>query len=164
MIRVACLVAALAVAGWFPDAARSAEPGTPEQEIIAVFGEKIVDGYGARDAAKILSMYDGEARVATFTRGVLDRATFAAMLQESIAQSSAMKVTLEVGAVEVLGDTARVPLRLILESTDAGGKNRVTSDRLYCTLKRRDGWKIVVQTYRKDFTLPPDAAAPALHH
>ena len=158
------LAALLLVAVLVPTALQAAEPGVVDAEIVAVFRQSIIAGYEERNVEKILSAYGGEARIATFTRGVLDKDSFAALLREYIALNSAFAASLEVGAATFEGDVALVPLRLTLEGTDHGGTRKVTSDRLYCRLKKQGTWKILMQTYRRDYTLPPLTTAPGVHH
>jgi len=159
------LLAVLLAVAFVPQVARSAGPGSSEEEILAAFRESFVAGYQECNADKVLALYGSEARIATFTRGVLDRDSFALLLRESIGRNSAMDATLEFGAFAFSGDEALVPFRLTLGRAGAGaGANRsVTTDRLYCRLKKQGSWKITMQTYRPDFTLPP-AAAPGAHH
>ena len=161
---LAGLVALLQVAVLGPAALQAAEPGSVDAEIVDALRQSVIAGYQECNAEKILSLYGVEAQIATFTRGVLDKESFAAMLRETIALNSAMAASLEVGAATFEGDEALVPLYLILEGTERGGKTRVTKDRLYCRLKKQGTWKILMQTYRRDYTLPPVTTAPGLHH
>jgi hypothetical protein len=147
-----------------PSVPQAAEAGGIESEIHDALREHIVTGYVERDAEKILSLYGGEAQIATFIRGILDKDAFASLLREMLALNSAMAATLEVGAVTFEGAEALVPLRLILERTDLAGKRKTTADRLYCRLRKQGTWKILVQTYLADYTLPPLTTAPGRHH
>ncbi len=146
-----------------PAALHADELSSVDQEIVDALRESIIAGYQECNAEKVLYLYDAEAQIATFTRGVLDKGSFGSLLRETIAQNTAMAATLEVGAATIEGDEALVPLHLILEGTDAGGNRRVTKDRLFCRLRNRGTWKILMQTYRRDFTLPP-VAPPGVHH
>jgi len=161
---LAGFIALLVVAAFVPATLQAAEPGSVDEEIVEVFRQSIIAGYQECNAEKILSLYHGDAQVATFTRGVLDKDSFAALLREYIALNSAFAASLEVGAATFEGDVALVPLRLTLEGTDHGGTRKVTSDRLYCRLKKQGTWKILMQTYRRDYTLPPLTTAPGVHH
>ncbi|HEY5998533.1 MAG TPA: hypothetical protein VI078_04430 [bacterium] len=155
------LAAALAAALLLPAAAR-AEPTPQEQEIIAALRENLVNGYHEGDAAKILALYHEEAQIATFTRGVVGKETFASLVRESLAAGGAVEAALEIGAFSFDGEAAQVPLRLILTKTDAAGKRKVTADRLYCRLRKEGTWRIVLQTYRGDYTLPPLSPTPGM--
>lgn len=166
MTRTTTRAAALLFAALiFPAAAPAADPATAvEREIHEALRDAIVTGYNECNAEKVLSLYDAEAQIATFTRGVLDKEGFAAMVRENVARNASMVATLEVGAMSFEGDTVLVPLRLIIEGTDPAGVRKTGADRIYCRLRKQGAWKILMQTYRRDYTVPADPSPPGLHH
>jgi len=154
------LLLAIAIA---PRVARCDAPAGVEAEIVAAFHDTLLAGYEKCNADKVLEMYHGDARIATFTRGVLALDAFAPLLRESIGRNSAMDASLEFDGIAFSGEEALVPLRLTLGNTDAAGNRRVTTDRLYCRMVKHGSWKITMQTYRPDFTLPAPGV-PGAHH
>jgi ketosteroid isomerase-like protein len=146
----AALVLLLAGAG----PARGAGADAAQEGVFAALRDTICAGYAAKDADKILAAYAPDARVATFTAGVLTREGFDRLVRNDIVQYQSMKADLDAYQIAVTGNEAEVVLRLTLTGVRPTGETKVRNDRLYLRMHREGAWRIRVQTYRKDFSLP----------
>lgn len=148
---LATLVLAILVA--LPPAVSAGEVPGDEVEIRAIVSREIIPGLEGEAPDRFLRSYLPDARVFTFTEGVVGVARYREILEEFFRSRDLVRVTPTFLYVRIEGDTARMAVSFREEGRFPDGSSHLQAYKRYYLLERGGGrWAVRTDGYNESLT------------